>query len=238
MRVLCRAVVTLETPYQMTIDVRQEADLNSVLDNTGDFFLPEETPSPAFSLENNALPAPAGFQSTPKISHPATIGGFAHPAAPARDLMGTIPAPAAPRTGGFAATVPFEGERVTPPQKKAESPKKAAADAPTFVTDDVQPESPELDLTNAFAPNEAEPPARTPDFKHANAPGKKSAPPPKQTRVSPFWIARAASSRPPARIIHWKKANRRLRHKKRPRRFTRWQIRRRRSPRRSIRWQI
>ena len=97
MRVLCRAVVTLETPYQMTIDVRQEADLNSVLDNTGDFFLPEETPSPAFSLENNALPAPAGFQSTPKISHPATIGGFAHPAAPARDLMGTIPAPAAPR---------------------------------------------------------------------------------------------------------------------------------------------
>ena len=201
MRVLCRAVVTLETPYQMTIDVRQEADLNSVLDNTGDFFLPEETPSPAFSLENNALPAPAGFQSTPKISHPATIGGFAHPAAPARDLMGTIPAPAAPRTGGFAATVPFEGERVTPPQKKAEPPKKAAADAPTFVTDDVQPEAPELDLTNAFAPNEAEPPARTPDFKHANAPGKKSAPPPKQTRVSPFWIGHEAELAPRGRVI-------------------------------------
>ena len=199
MRVLCRAVVTLETPYQMTIDVRQEADLNSVLDNTGDFFLPEETPSPAFSLENNALPAPAGFQSTPKISHPATIGGFAHPAAPARDLMGTIPAPAAPRTGGFAATVPFEGERVTPPQKKAEPPKKTAADAPTFVTDDVQPESPELDLTNAFAPNEAEPPARTPDFKHANAPEKKSAP--RQTRVSPFWIGHEADLAPKGRII-------------------------------------
>ena len=205
MRVLCRAVVTLETPYQMTIDVRQEADLNSVLDNTGDFFLPEETPSPAFSLENNALPAPAGFQSTPKISHPATIGGFAHPAAPARDLMGTIPAPAAPRTGGFAATVPFEGERVTPPQKKAEPPKKTAADAPTFVTDDVQPESPEFDLTNVFSPmasskpNEFEPPARTPDFKRANAPEKKSAP--RQTRISPFWIGHEAELAPKGRVI-------------------------------------
>ena len=199
MRVLCRAVVTLETPYQMTIDVRQESDLNSVLDNTGDFFLPEETPSPAFSLENNALPAPAGFQSTPRISHPATIGGFAHPAAPARDLMGTIPAPAAPRAGGFAATVPFEGERVTPPQKKAEPPKKTAADAPTFVTDDVQPESPELDLTNAFAPNEAEPPARTPDFKRAGAPEKKSAP--RQTRISPFWIGHEADLAPKGRVI-------------------------------------
>ena len=205
MRVLCRAVVTLETPYQMTIDVRQEADLNSVLDNTGDYFLPEETPSPAFSLENNALPAPAGFQSTPKISHPATIGGFAHPAAPARDLMGTIPAPAAPRTGGFAATVPFEGERVTPPQKKAEPPKKAAADAPTFVTDDVQPEAPEFDLTNVFSPmassksNEAEPPARTPDRKRANAPEKKSAP--RQTRVSPFWIGHEAELAPKGRVI-------------------------------------
>ena len=205
MRVLCRAVVTLETPYQMTIDVRQEADLNSVLDNTGDFFLPEETPSPAFSLENNALPAPAGFQSTPKISHPATIGGFAHPAAPARDLMGTIPAPAAPRAGGFAATVPFEGERVTPPQKKAEPPKKAAADAPTFVTDDVQPESPEFDLTNVFSPmasskpNEFEPPARTPDFKRASAPEKKSAP--RQTRVSPFWIGHEAELAPKGRVI-------------------------------------
>ena len=205
MRVLCRAVVTLETPYQMTIDVRQEADLNSVLDNTGDYFLPEETPSPAFSLENNALPAPAGFQSTPKISHPATIGGFAHPAAPARDLMGTIPAPAAPRAGGFAATVPFEGERVTPPQKKAEPPKKAAADAPTFVTDDVQPEAPEFDLTNVFSPmasskpNEAEPPARTPDFKRANAPEKKSAP--RQTRVSPFWIGHEAELAPKGRVI-------------------------------------
>ena len=205
MRVLCRAVVTLETPYQMTIDVRQEADLNSVLDNTGDYFLPEETPSPAFSLENNALPAPAGFQSTPKISHPATIGGFAHPAAPARDLMGTIPAPAAPRTGGFAATVPFEGERVTPPQKKAEPPKKTAADAPTFVTDDVQPEAPEFDLTNVFSPmasskpNEAEPPARTPDFKHVEASGKKSAP--RQTRVSPFWIGHEAELAPKGRVI-------------------------------------
>ena len=199
MRVLCRAVVTLETPYQMTIDVRQEADLNSVLDSTGDFFLPEETPSPAFSLENNALPAPAGFQSTPRISHPATIGGFAHPAAPARDLMGTIPAPAAPRAGGFAATVPFEGERVTPPQKKAEPPKKTAADAPTFVTDDVQPEAPELDLTNAFAPNGFEPPARTPDFKRAGAPEKKSAP--RQTRVSPFWIGHEAELAPKGRVI-------------------------------------
>ncbi|MBP3372639.1 MAG: hypothetical protein J6L88_08960 [Clostridia bacterium] len=179
MRVFCRAVVSIETPYNMTIDVKNEADMDTVLDYTKDYFLEEEkeehvtTPAPAapsYNMFGSDLPAPVGFaggiNKRTETFASSTIG-----ASGITPLMGNVPkVPASRPMGVFAASVPFEGARVH-------------ADAFGKIVSSHEEELPapeEFDVTTAFnenavlhVPEKAEP-----------APKPRA----KKQRTSPFWI--------------------------------------------------